>query len=105
MAITSPLSGGGESSGADEYQPKKTTATPAAGKTTKKVPKNTKKKPMVEIPSHVEDDVYTAQDAANLHNVHRMADVSPEIRREWGVPEVSMCFSWAVGFLERAALG
>ncbi|KAJ2965001.1 hypothetical protein NQZ79_g6 [Umbelopsis isabellina] len=91
MAITSPLSGG-ESSGADEYQPKKTTATTAAGKTTKKVPKNNKKKPIVEIPSHVEDDVYTAHDAANLHNVHRMTDVSPEIRKEWGVPEnVDMC--------------
>ncbi|KAM3581784.1 transcription factor TFIIF complex subunit Tfg3 [Umbelopsis sp. WA50703] len=91
MAITSPLSGG-ESSGADEYQPKKTVAAPAAGKTTKKVPKNSTKNPIVEVASHIEDDVYTAQDAANLHNVHRMTDVSPEIRKEWGVPEnVDMC--------------
>jgi hypothetical protein len=83
MAIASPPSAA-ESEGADEYQPKRM----AAGKTTKKVPKNTKK-PVKQV---VEDDVYTAQDTVSLHTVHRMVDVSPETRKEWGVPEVSfMC--------------
>lgn len=80
MAIASPPSAA-ESDGADEYQPKRM----AAGKTTKKVPKNTKK-PVKQV---VEDDVYTAQDTVSLHSVHRMVDVSPETRKEWGVPEVS----------------
>ncbi|GAB5586334.1 transcription factor TFIIF complex subunit Tfg3 [Umbelopsis nana] len=90
MAITSPLSAA-ESDEADEYQPKRSAA---AGKTTKKVPKNPPSKTPTksEVPAVVEDDVYTAQDTVALHNVHRTRDVSPETRKEWGVPEdVDMC--------------
>ncbi|KAI9284266.1 yeats family-domain-containing protein [Umbelopsis sp. AD052] len=83
MAIASPPSAA-DSDGADDYQPKRV----LAGKTTKKVPKNNKK-PVKQV---VEDDVYTAQDTVSLHTVHRMVDVSPETRKEWGVPEdVDMC--------------
>jgi hypothetical protein len=90
MAITSPLSA--ESDGADEYQPKRGAA---AGKTTKKVPKTTSKTDKNNTNNktelqHVEDDVYTPQDAVALQNVHRLIDVSPETRKEWGVPEVSL---------------